>query len=228
MELVDGLPHLEADHLADRARVLARGGDRAARARRGCPRRQSGSAAPARRRPARRGSDARSTKSLSCPATMTTGCQQRARGSSASSARAPVTCEHAGGALGALEVAPEPEAVVGDAAITRRRSDPRLLLKHPGVLRAAALARVDDVRSLAQRDAREPSREHPRPVAAGQDEGAQVDPARREDAPRGDPRSGRWRARCGAARCSCAARRGCGARNSSRSAAVDCGPMSMP
>ena len=79
------------------------------------------------------------------------------------------------GVVEALDVALQPEAGLGDAGdqlvtsaiapapavVALPRAGPRRGTQHPGVLRSAALARVDDVRPFAQRDAREPAGKHP-------------------------------------------------------------------
>src|SRR5579872_2055226 len=64
------------------------------------------------------------------------------------------------------------------------------LIQNPGVLGAAALARIDDERALLQRHARQPARHDGRALAAGEHERAQVDMARRE-ASLGAGRTGR-------------------------------------
>ena len=55
-----------------------------------------------------------------------------------------------------------------------------LIVQHPGVFRAAALARIDDERAGLQRDARETARHDADLVLAGEHERPQVDMARRE------------------------------------------------
>ena len=102
---------------------------------------------------------------------------------------------------------------------------PALVGEHPGVLAAAALRRVDHQRAAAQRHARQPARGDLH-VATEQHERPQVDVAALEVVvhPARVARERERRLRDVAAR----VRPGCAARNSSRSAAVACGPISMP
>src|SRR3954471_4001619 len=55
-----------------------------------------------------------------------------------------------------------------------------LTVQHPGVLRAAALARIDHQRSRLQGNAGKAAGNDADPVAAGQHEWSQIDMARRE------------------------------------------------
>ncbi len=100
------------------------------------------------------------------------------------------------------------------------------VLQHPGVLRAAALRRVDHQRAFAQRDAREaarrPSSRRARTArtAAGRCGAARCRRRRRSDTPT---------ARASAARCTCRARATSTRAERPRSRAiVDAGPTSMP
>ncbi len=79
---------------------------------------------------------------------------------------------------GSGAVRPRPgSAGVGPA---RRRRGCRSPAEHPGVLRAAALAGVDDQRALGQRDPGQPAGQHPDVVAVVDRERAQVDVPRRD------------------------------------------------
>ena len=87
---------------------------------------------------------------------------------------------------------PAAAAATSVAGAGRLGAAPRVVLEHPGVLRAAALRGVDDHRALAQRDAREPAGDDV-DVVAEHGERPQVDVPRRERAVR-RARSGRSRA----------------------------------
>src|SRR5579871_2068645 len=54
------------------------------------------------------------------------------------------------------------------------------LIQYPGVLGAAALARIDDQRTFLQRHARQSARHNGGALAAGEHEGAEIDVARRQ------------------------------------------------
>ena len=72
--------------------------------------------------------------------------------------------EHAGRVLGALDLPSGPEQRLGVTGEHHRRALP--IGEHPGVLAAAALARVHDEAPLAERHAGEPAGDHLHPVAA--------------------------------------------------------------
>src|SRR5215475_11386885 len=84
---------------------------------------------------------------------------------------------------------PNPPPCRGRECIERRvRSI--LFIQYPGVLGAAALARIDHERAFLQRDAGEPARHDGGALAAGEDERPEIDVARGE-AGSGAGRAGR-------------------------------------
>ena len=99
----------------------------------------------------------------------------------------------AGDILGPLDIAREPVKAIGGTAQHGRCFRGTQDFQNPGVLRPAALARIDDQRALAQRDARQPAR-HDADVLASQDEGPKIDMARRDTA-LDEGRAGRQRER---------------------------------
>ena len=80
-----------------------------------------------------------------------------------------------------------------DGAASRKR-----IIDDPGILGAAALARIDDQRALIQRDPRQPARHDAHAIRAGEHEGPQIDMARRDAGI--ERRSGRSKARASAGR----------------------------
>ena len=161
-------------------------------------------------RPRRRGPRRRRRQALEQPAPMARRVARRAI-----ERQIEIDVDEPRDVLGALEIAARPVQAVGDprqhahsaASFATVPPAARMLVQHPRVLAAAALRRVDDERSLAQRDARQPAR-HDRDASrrtgctAADRRGAIRSRRRGSTAPPRAPAS--------AGRCSCADRRGCG------------------